>query len=468
MGRALARIEKKGIPTFTVARQGFSAVVRNCFMALGLSFDASLFEFPANMFLPGSDLTPVEQNLDKIIFGLTKWEPSQKGKPATAVEKLSVEGNDYGDSLEKMNTLFLKKGWGDGFPLMPATEERVNWLLTGTDLPRDTAVGRIMPSGRTATVEALAISLAMNGGRPEYLPVLIAAFKAFTDPKFRHSMMQATTCSVNVAAIVDGPISNQIRLNSGYGCLGPDPHHPAGASIGRAMRLTQQNVGQAVPASGTMAIFGGPQKFANVVFAEDEEGLPEGWEPLSVERGFARGTNAITIHAIATSTNITVIHASTRETVLETLHHCARIMGSDYGNIFLNYYEHSAPGVLVLPRGIIQGMMNFGWTKKTVKEFLWEHSKFPHSVVSADSEHYHRGRAMVKQTVPEEGKPWPIAIRPENLMIAVAGGKHSGHGYWMRMGCCPTQPISTEIELPSNWDALIAKAEEDLGPIPNT
>jgi hypothetical protein len=231
------------------------------------------------------------------------------------------------------------------------------------------------------------------------------------------------------------------------------------------MRLTQQNVGQAVPASGTMAIFGGPQKFANVIFAEDEAGLPEGWEPLSVERGFARGTNAITIHAVATSTNITVIHASTSETVLETLHHCARIMGSDYGNIFLNYYEHSAPGVLILPRGIIQGMMNAGWTKKTVKEFLWEHSRFPHSVVSSDSEHYRRGWDMVKQYVPE-GAPWPIAIRPENLMIAVAGGKHSGHGYWMRMGCCPTQPISVAIDLPRNWDALIRKAEEDLGPIP--
>jgi hypothetical protein len=465
VGRALSRIEQKGIPTFTVTRQGFSGVVRNCFMSLGFAHDASLFEFPAGMFLPGNDLAALEQNVEKIIYGLTQWEPKQRVKAAGASEKLSIEGADYGAILERMNALFLQKGWGDGFPVLPATEERVNWLLTGTDLPRETAVGRIMPSGRTATVEALAVSLAMNGGRPEYMPVLIGAFKAFTDPRFRHSMMQATTCSVNVAAIVDGPISNQIRLNSGYGCLGPDPHHPAGASIGRAMRLTQQNVGQAVPGQGTMAIFGGPQKFANVVFAEDEDGLPEAWEPLSVERGFARGTNAITIHAIATSTNITVIHASTKETVLETLHHCARIMGSDYGNIFLNYYEHSAPGVLVLPRGIIQGMMNAGWTKKTVKEFLWEHSKFPVAVVASDSEHYHRTSGMMKQYV-SEGESWPMAIRPENLMIAVAGGKHSGHGYWMRMGCCPTQPITVAIELPANWDALIRKAAKDLGPLP--
>jgi hypothetical protein len=305
----------------------------------------------------------------------------------------------------------------------------------------------------------------MTGGRPEHLPLLIGAFKAFTDPKFRHSMMQATTCSVNVAAVVDGPMTKQMRLNSGYGCLGPDPQHPAGAAVGRAMRLTQQNVGAATPGNGTMAIFGGPQKFANVVFAEDEDHLPEGWTSLGEERGFAKGANVVTVHAIATSTNITVIHASNPEVVRETLLHCARIMGSDYGNIFLNYYQNSAPGILVLPRGIVQGMVNAGWTKQTVKEFLWEHSRFPVSVVSSDSEHWHRTHEMMKEHV-KDGESWPMAVRASNLMIAVAGGAHSGHGYWMRMGCCPTQPVSMEIDLPKAWGALIAKAEEDLGPLP--
>ena len=141
-------------------------------------------------------------------------------------KKVSVEGADYGEAINKMNTLFLKNSWGDGLPILPATEERVNWLLGGTDLARDTVIGRIMPSGRAATVESLAVNLAMTGGRPEYMPVLMAALKAFTDPRFRHQMMQTTTCSVNLAAIVNGPIGSQIRLNAGYGCLGPDPRHP--------------------------------------------------------------------------------------------------------------------------------------------------------------------------------------------------------------------------------------------------
>ena len=441
-------------------------MVNNCFLSLGLSYDASLSEYPSDMFLPGADLTPLEQNIDQVVYGLTKWEPKSKGKKAAEPpKKLTIEAADYEDAIEKMNAVFLKNNWSDGLPLLPATEEKIRWLLTGTDLPRDAVIGNIMPSGRTATVESLAVCLAMTGGRPEYMPVLIAACKAMIDPRFRHHMMQATTCGVNLAAVVNGPVSRQIRLNAGYGCLGPNPRYPAGGRIGRAMRLVQQNIGQAVPESGTMSNFGGPAKWVNTFFAEDEEGLPEGWEPLNVERGFAPGSNVITIHAVASAVNISSIHASNEQTANETLHYFARIMGSDYANILLNYYENSAPGILIMPRGIAQGIANAGYTKETMKQFLWEHSKFPWSVVTSDSDVFRRSKDTLLKYVPE-GEPWPISIKPEQLMVVVAGGKQSGHGYWMRMGCCPMQPISMEIELPKNWDSLIAKAEEDLGPLP--
>lgn len=441
-------------------------MVGNAFLASGFSFDAPQAEFPSNMFLPGSDLSPIEAGIDGIIQGLTQWEPKARKTTAKGqVAKVWVEGADFMETLEKVNRLFLNNCWGDGSALLPATEERVAWLLTGTDLPRDTVIGKIYPSGRTATVETLAVNLAMAGGRPEYLPVMIAALQAFVDRRFRHQLLQPTTCSVNLAAIVNGPIGRQIRLNAGYGCLGPDPRHPAGACIGRAIRLTQQNVGQAIPELGTMSIYGGPLKFANAVFAEDEEGLPTGWEQLNAERGFAKDSNVITIHAVASAINVTSLHASTPQTALEALHHFSRIMGSDYGNIFLNYYENSAPGIVIMPRGIAQGIAAAGFSKKKVKEFLWEHSKFPWSIVTSDSDLYRRAKDTMKQHVPP-GDPWPIAIKPDNLMIVIAGGKQSGHGYYMRMGCCPTQPLSREIALPKNWEALIEKAETDLGPPP--
>ena len=123
-----------------MTRQGFKGVVRNCFLAMGLSHDASLFEFPSPMFVPGSDLTPLEENVEQIIYGLTQWEPTVKKRGSEeAPKKVAIEGKDDSDAVTKMNTLFLRNSWGDGLPLLPATEERVNWLLTGTDLPRDSA-----------------------------------------------------------------------------------------------------------------------------------------------------------------------------------------------------------------------------------------------------------------------------------------------------------------------------------------
>jgi hypothetical protein len=49
-------------------------------------------------------------------------------------------------------------------------------------LPRDHALGTFPPRDGVATVEICAIALAMAGGRPEYLPVLMAAVDAFLDP----------------------------------------------------------------------------------------------------------------------------------------------------------------------------------------------------------------------------------------------------------------------------------------------
>ena len=117
----------------------------------------------------------------------------------------------------------------------------------------------------------------MAGGRPEYLPVLMAAVDAYLDPATRSELLQASSGASFPVVIVNGPIARQIKLNSGFGCLGPDPRHPAGASIGRALRQMQQNLGGAVPGIGTMGIWGA-MRYNNVVFAEDEEGLPQGWQ----------------------------------------------------------------------------------------------------------------------------------------------------------------------------------------------
>jgi hypothetical protein len=459
----MGRIEKKGMPTFTISRKGFAQTVSFGFQAMGLGLDAAQHEYPLEMFLPGSDLLPLKESIDDIVNGLTKWKPHAKGQVKHETAKVTIEGNDYFDTIAKLNNAFLKNRWGDGLPILPATEEQVSWILAGTDLPRDTVIGKVPPIGRIVTIESLAVSLAMTGGRPEYLPVLIAIMKAFLNPLLRAISMQTTTCSVYPVVIVNGPISYQIRLNSGYGCLGPDPAHPSGASIGRALRLVQQDIGGAIPGSGTMALYGGPARYTNIVFAEDEVGLPQDWKPLNVERGFAVGSNVVTIHSAATTSNVNTTRASTEKVAVETLNRFARIMAGNYGNIFGDFNPESVPGVVLIPRGIAQGLASLGWSKERVKAYLWENSKVPYEVIKSDSVIFATGEEILKSYV-KKGEAWPLAAKTKNIMIVVAGGEQSGHGYWMRYGPGPIMPTSEEIQLPTKWEELLKKAEDDLGP----
>jgi len=72
------------------------------------------------------------------------------------------------------------------------------------------------------TVESCAIALAMAGGRPEYLPVLMAAVEAFLDEDRERAASSGVGQRVS-RCHVNGPLGAQIRLNAGFGCLGPDP-----------------------------------------------------------------------------------------------------------------------------------------------------------------------------------------------------------------------------------------------------
>src|SRR3989304_4165430 len=88
------------------------------------------------------------------------------------------EGEDRFNAVQRMNDTFMERDWGDGYPLLPATEEAVEELLKGTNLPPDYVVGDMPPGYGLATVEKIAINAAMAGAKPEHMPVIIGAVKA--------------------------------------------------------------------------------------------------------------------------------------------------------------------------------------------------------------------------------------------------------------------------------------------------
>ena len=162
--------------------------------------------------------------------------PSSAGRAAL----IEVPGD-----LAELNRFFLERRWSDGLPVIPPTAERVADMLRHTHRARDQVVAKIAPAFGAATVECIAINALLAGCYPEYLPVLIAAAEAIAAPEFNLQGIQATTNPAAVFLIVNGPIARQLGVNSGNNCLGPGTW--ANATLGRAVRLIQQNIGGALP-----------------------------------------------------------------------------------------------------------------------------------------------------------------------------------------------------------------------------
>jgi hypothetical protein len=435
--------------------------MKNAVSGLGLAPDAAMVTFPIPMFLPGADLAALKERRREFYEGLTRWK-SEFAQEAGVAKMLSAEGATYEDALVKANNLLLNQQWGDGLPLWPATKERVDWILRGAVLPRAHVLGKFPPRGGIITVELCAIALAMAGGRPEYLPVLVAAVEACLEAE-GFDQLQATSGGPFPAVIVNGPIAKQIRLNSGFGLLGPDPKHPAGASIGRALRLIQQNVGGALPGVGTMAIFGS-MRYTNAVFAEDEEGLPPGWQPHATHRhGYTPGTNSVSVVFASGATNVRRRGAkkeSPEEDALNGMWRMADFMRAP-NLAALAGWEKGTPGVMMLAPIVARRMAEIGWTQQSIREFLWENSRIP-------MEHMRRAGAPAWIEIDANPAtrasinldPWPICEKPDNIVLVVAGGGHPTHSYWLQ---AHSPSVNGRVmRLPETFDRLVAEADKDL------
>jgi hypothetical protein len=184
------------------------------------------------------------------------------------------------DTEDNLRRLFDDNRWTDSLPIVLPTEERVEAMLTGTSHPADMIVGRLRPTAFREywefTVEKVAVNAVMAGARPEYFPVILALASSGI------SARSSSTNSFATITVVNGPIRNEIGMNSGIGVMGPYNH--ANATIGRAYGLLSQNLqGGSVPDDTYMGSLGNWLAYT-AVFPEAEERSP--WQPLHVQKGF--------------------------------------------------------------------------------------------------------------------------------------------------------------------------------------
>ncbi len=210
----------------------------------------------------------------------------------TTMQSRRVEFATLEDEFDAM----FDRGWSDGLPIVPPTEERVARMLTGTSRQPEDLVAIVPPTLVECTVEKVAINAVMAGCRPEYFPVVLAAVEAACTDQFNMHGLLCTLWFSGPIIIVNGPIRRRIGMNTDKNALGQG--NRANSTIGRALQLVVRNVGGGKPGIGGIdrSALGAPSKIG-WCFAEDEENLPDGWDPLSVTRGFELEQDTVTLFA---------------------------------------------------------------------------------------------------------------------------------------------------------------------------
>ena len=239
-------------------------------------------------YVRGNDPVSKKPLMQEIISFLTNPLTDEEKKTGQVKrEKKRLIGPDTAANIQQY---FDDRFWSDQLPIIMPTEERVAEMLKKTKHPRGEVIGSMRVTGEREaweyTVETVAINAVMAGAKPEYFPAILALAATQTNAR------SSSTSSMAGMAVFNGLIVDELALNSGTGALGL--YNNAGALIGRSWGLLSSNVtGGSVPGHTYMGVQGNPMSSVPAVFAENVAGLPPGWNPISVQKGFKRGESVV-------------------------------------------------------------------------------------------------------------------------------------------------------------------------------
>jgi hypothetical protein len=407
-------------------------------------------------------LPVARQARQKIIDGLTK-EPANKivtsAKPikAGSAAVLKFGGKTASEAAEKMEKYFLANKWSDGLPMVPPTPEAVNAMLKGTDLPRDHIVGIVDPKHGIATVEKIAINAVMAGARPAYMPVIIAAVEALTDPRFDLYGVQVTTGQNAPLVIVSGPIIDDLNINYSFSTIGPGWR--ANSTIGRATRLVLINLGQAWPGINDMKDLGNPAKFG-IVMAENDRKTPAGWTTMREREGFSKGSSTVSVYA---SQSYRQIHDSQKylaaskkyENIVDPM--IARLMSNALNSTAEQWGEEI---VIAFSPVMAENLKKFGYDVPKIQKELFEKGRIPRGLFGPrplGSFAFTSGIPKWIDDLPDDALV-PVVPNAESIKILVAGGPGSGVSLLIdSWGFGNSHYVTKEIKVPKNWKSLLGE-----------
>jgi hypothetical protein len=412
-------IEEMNKPAVALCNRGFFMDARSSASVKGVPGVRLVMEdVPPHSTVSREIESGIRSALDNIIVALTKpltaEEMSPKQMEVERPSRLVFKGN-----LEEINRFFYKRGWTDGLPVIPPTEEAVAQMLEGTDLPPEHVVTKIIPRSGKATVEKIAINAVMAGALPIYMPVLIAGVQAAFGQQARRGPWQlGSTLSPAPFWIINGRIRQDLHINSGSGTLSPGDM--ANAAIGRALGLIVKNIGGIRKGIEDMAVIGNPLKYTAVI-AENEEESP--WNPFHVEQGLQKEDASVTV-ASGNSFRIVTANGTDDKGILSAV--VQAIMD-----------EPNAAHYLMLPPQYARTLSETGWTRKKIEDFFL--TAVP-------------GRP--------EAEGGPNSYQTRGVQVIVAGGP--GPCWMGLLKAFGGKGVTQKVDLPANWQNLVDKYRDLL------
>ena len=377
----------------------------------------------------------------------------ESGRAATGRPESIVFSGD----LDAVNEHFRTNVWCDGLPVMPPTLAKVEAMLRYTDRRREEVIGILAPRRLAATVWKIAVNGVMAGCRPEYMPLLIALIEAIADERF--GVQQAgSTVGWTPLIILNGPIAKELGFNSGQGVLRPQTQ--ANITVSRFLRLALVNIAGYRIGETDMATFG--RNFYPVV-AEAEEASP--WQPFSVDRGFTRGENVITVQSADSISHSFLSEGAGADHLRVIAHEFGRELGGQMFVPMEHFGGEVTPviGLTPLVAGIIA---RDGFSKDDVRRYVFEHATVSAHDADANLNRHQLGLNL-KESVrlgrlppvfaqnDDPERRVPVVHRPEEINIVVTGSPDRNRSFIAAQFGHQGLRVSKAIHLPANWAQLL-------------
>ena len=336
-----------------------------------------------------------------------------------------------GESESAVGEIFAERGWTDGLPVQLPTLERVEACLAAVGRDPDEVLLSVEENRREVTVRLAAVNAVLAGCVPAEFAVVVAAIQGWADARWGAGdrtffyMSNASTGGGAQLTVVNGPVRHALGMNCATNLYAPAAH--ANVAIGRALRLVLRNVLGFTPSTLDQATQGHPGKLG-FCLAENEEQSP--WEPLHVERGFARDASTVMVMSGRGPEPIENRTSSSAEGILITIADTLSRLGA---------MVPGGPVVVVMgPEHADVIGVKHGWSKQEARQFLYENFRRPVSDLA-------RAELAFRPDPARDRTDGGVAYRygardPGDIAIVVAGGRNAGISSVITSWCYNTPP----------------------------